>query len=451
MWRFSPIQRPSLAFPFDIDKLCAVKEIGLQHIWAKQAFYPQNLQTESGKPIEIIYRGDWNHQNGPDFLHAAISIAGITLHGAIEIHTKSSDWFAHGHHTDPRYNQTILHVVFDNNKPCHLENGQSLECLSLRNRINIGSIQENEAPTPLPCSPLLSLCTETIKIEQLEIALTKRIHEKTSRVLSLLQTHNGDWWYTGLEMILCAWLGKGNLSAAQLLAQHLHKSFIMRNRNPTTLMAYLFGQAGWLCDNNLLTDDYAIDLRDRYNYLRIKHQFEPCFPLWNNRQLRPSALPQIRLAQLSAWLSACNGDLQSFFSPAVESLEDWITHFTAEADNYWETHYCLGKTSAPHHYQNGKEHAIQVITNGLIPFLFAFGIETHKPKHSALAMELLSQLPPENNRIIREMGDLRIQNSSAKWSQAIIGQHHAYCNIKNCKHCGIGRHLLNLPFMGGSP
>ncbi len=441
-----------------------MKEIGLQNIWAQQAFYPQHLKTDSGKELQIHHRGDWNDQNGPDFLHAQISIDGVLLCGAIEIHTKASDWYAHQHHTDPRYNQTVLHVVFENNKDCHLQNGQALECLQLKHRIDQNKLEEFQSNHPLPCQPLLSLCDEKVKQSQLQIALTKRIHEKTTKVLNVRQHHNGDWWFTALELIFTAWMGKANQSGSQFMLQHFNKPFIMRNRNPLTLTAYLFGQAGWLMsgsgeimalDNDqtpeIALDDYHRDLMDRYAYLQLKHGFVPSNPLWNTKQIRPSAFPQIRMAQFSEWLIRCDADLHVLFEPPNVQLRFWIDHFSSTASDYWSDHFSLGKMSAHHATQNGREHALQVITNGFIPFLFAYGLESHKPQHSSLAMELLAQLPAENNRITKQLDCLGIKNTSTKMSQSLIGQHHQYCSEKKCKDCGIGQHILNLPFMGSSP
>lgn len=428
-----------------------MKEIGLQKIWAHQAFYPLHLKTDSGKNLQILYRGDWNNQNGPDFLHAQIVIDGIMLHGAIEIHSKASDWYAHNHHKDPRYNQTVLHVVFDNNKPCCLENGQPLECLSIKHRINKHEIPDWEQTPSLPCAPLISLCNESAREDQLQRALTKRIHEKTTRILTIHQQHHGDWWYTALELLLTAWMGKGNAAASQQLSQHLHKSFILRNRNPKTLLAYLFGQSNWLQDERYVApDDYTLDLMQRYQFLQTKHGFEPCHLPWNTRQIRPYALPQIRMAQLSEFLFRCDAELLPFFSTTQWPIQAWIDHFTVTPDPYWQTHFFMGQPAAHHNSANGKVHAQQVITNAVVPFLFAFGLETHKPQLCDLAMNLLSQLPAENNHVIKGLSPLEFSNYNAQRSQAILGQHHNYCSVKNCLHCGIGQQLLNLPLMGGS-
>ena len=433
-------------------QLCDVKEIGLQKIWANQAFYPWHLKTDSGKDLIINNRGVWNNQNGPDFLEAEVIIDGIILHGAIEIHSKASDWYAHNHQLDPRFNQTVLHVVFENNRNCRLENGQALECLSLKHRINQFQIQDWEADKGLPCGPLISLCDVSVRREQLHLALTKRINEKTSHILQIHQNHHGDWWYTALEVLITAWMGSGNKVAAKHLTQHLHKSFLMRNRNPKTLIAYLFGQSSWLpLDVTDSADEYTQDLAQRYAYLQLKNRFEPCFPPWNTRQIRPNALPQIRMAQLSDFLSRCDADLHLFFTSEKFSLSQWVQHFTATAEPYWETHFMLGHESARHKTTNGQVHALQVITNALIPFMYTFGLEAHKPQLCEAAMELLMQLPAENNQITRQMAVLEIPNTQANLSQSLIGQHHYYCSQKNCAHCKIGQQILNLPLNTHSP
>ena len=48
---------------------------------------------------------------GPDFLGAEIEIAGSTVLGDVEIHFRSSDWRAHGHHENPSFERVVLHVI----------------------------------------------------------------------------------------------------------------------------------------------------------------------------------------------------------------------------------------------------------------------------------------------------------------------------------------------------
>ncbi|MDO6425158.1 DUF2851 family protein, partial [Saccharophagus degradans] len=48
-----------------------------------------------------------------DFSNALIEINNQKWAGNIEIHVKSSDWYAHKHQEDKNYQNVILHVVYD--------------------------------------------------------------------------------------------------------------------------------------------------------------------------------------------------------------------------------------------------------------------------------------------------------------------------------------------------
>ena len=77
---------------------------------------PGNLTTIVLKPLmeefEIVSYGNRNGASGPDFINAAISMAGLKWYGNIEMHVRSSDWKKHGHHNDEAYDNVILHVVW---------------------------------------------------------------------------------------------------------------------------------------------------------------------------------------------------------------------------------------------------------------------------------------------------------------------------------------------------
>ena len=72
----------------------------------------RTLETTDGNRIDVVFHGHWSHGFGPDFTDSMIETADPGLQtGAVEIHTKSSDWYGHRHHLDPRYNSVVLHVV----------------------------------------------------------------------------------------------------------------------------------------------------------------------------------------------------------------------------------------------------------------------------------------------------------------------------------------------------
>ncbi len=86
------------------------KEIELQYAWNSVA-NNQMFSSDNGSQIEVLYPGQWNVESGPDFLNARLAIDGKNITGDIEIHTYPGDWFAHGHTSDPKYKNVILHVV----------------------------------------------------------------------------------------------------------------------------------------------------------------------------------------------------------------------------------------------------------------------------------------------------------------------------------------------------
>ena len=89
------------------------------------------LQTTTGDYIEIISPGILNHGDGPDFSNAKIRIGDVLWVGPVEIHIKSSDWYAHKHQMDSRYDPVVLHVVLEENQPVHVLN-RRLPCLEIK-------------------------------------------------------------------------------------------------------------------------------------------------------------------------------------------------------------------------------------------------------------------------------------------------------------------------------
>jgi len=84
----------------------------IQKIWLRGEFEKDALRATDGGSIRILSPGKWNLSGeGPDFLGAEIEIAGSTVLGDVEIHFRSSDWHAHGHHENPSFERVILHVI----------------------------------------------------------------------------------------------------------------------------------------------------------------------------------------------------------------------------------------------------------------------------------------------------------------------------------------------------
>lgn len=105
-----------------------LSERHIQAMWFEQKYF-KNLTTSTGEPIEVLSPGIWNAEAGPDFLKAHFKIGTQDLRGDVEIHFVDENWYQHQHHTDERYNNTVLHISLckpDEEKPLLKKNGQQL-------------------------------------------------------------------------------------------------------------------------------------------------------------------------------------------------------------------------------------------------------------------------------------------------------------------------------------
>src|ERR1700712_4383421 len=84
----------------------------LQYIWQLQYFNRNELVTGEGESLSVIYPGNINSNQGPDFLDAKIKVGDTIWAGNIELHIFSSDWVNHKHSNDKNYGNVILHVVW---------------------------------------------------------------------------------------------------------------------------------------------------------------------------------------------------------------------------------------------------------------------------------------------------------------------------------------------------
>ncbi|MDE5810109.1 MAG: DUF2851 family protein, partial [Muribaculaceae bacterium] len=83
----------------------------LQYAWQHRLWKSPMMTTTDGTEVEILDPGWLNTGAGPDFFNAKIRAGSKTWAGNIEIHTKASDWYRHGHQNDQAYDPVILHVV----------------------------------------------------------------------------------------------------------------------------------------------------------------------------------------------------------------------------------------------------------------------------------------------------------------------------------------------------
>ena len=116
-----------------------MKEDFLHFIWKNGFFKHEALMTTTLLPVKILKKGMLNTDAGPDFFNAQIMIDDLLWNGNVEIHKRSSDWYAHGHEKDPAYDNVILHVVWEDDMPVYNSNDSQIATLELSKYISKNS------------------------------------------------------------------------------------------------------------------------------------------------------------------------------------------------------------------------------------------------------------------------------------------------------------------------
>ena len=106
----------------------------LHTAWRNAGLERASLRGRDGHTYRVVYGGKPGGSLGPDFTDAVVERDdGVTCRGDVEIHVRESDWRAHGHHNDRRYNGVVLHVVAAESagRPALKATGASIPLLAL--------------------------------------------------------------------------------------------------------------------------------------------------------------------------------------------------------------------------------------------------------------------------------------------------------------------------------
>jgi len=417
-----------------------MNEAFLQYIWQHRLFYPIDLQTVSGKKIEILDAGKPNRDAGPDFFNAKIKIDDMLWAGNVEIHLRSSDWKRHRHAKD--YENVILHVVKIADEPVLRLSGEEIPQLVLQYSQNAENQYKNWLTNKksIPCVDKLCELPDVFLQSHLNRLLSERLEQKTLAIENLLE-QSKNHWEEAFYVTLSRNFGFGiNAQPFEMLARALPLNYLAKHKdNLFQIEALLFGQAGLLNSEN--PDDYDEKLRKEYHFLQNKFFLQPIDgSMWKMLRVRPGNFPHIRIAQLANLIHRSS----KLFSKIIENphYKSLVLLFDTEVSEYWLTHFRFGQTSPERKHKLGKSTIDNLLINTVVPFLFAYGKAKNEKIFQEKAMSLLEEIPAEKNHIIESWAELNIKAQNAFESQALLQLRKNYCDEKKCLHCAIGYKLL---------
>ena len=412
-----------------------MKEALLHFVWKYQLIRSDKLATTKGEQIEILKQGIYNRNESADFLEAQIKINGIVFVGNIEIHVNSSDWKKHKHHQNKKYNNIILHIVYNDDEPT-----EHIPTLELNGKIPPYILHKYEqlmfTKVPVPCE------FDWKGIDRLELVtlqdqlISERLESKKKKILDSLQLNNNDWLQTKYALLLKYFGGNINQFGFQELAARLdYKILIKHADNLFQLEALLFGTAGFLEDD--INDIYYENLKKEFQYLKNKYNIISLEKMiWNFMRMRPANFPTLKIALLA---SLIHTSPQLFQMQQIEQAK----HFLAEikASEYWNMHYHFEKISPYLIKHIGKSNINALLINYNIPLYYTYQTAFEQQDVLQTCIQFYESLPFEHNHKVSYFNTGKT-NVSALDSQVLIQLYDHYCTKRKCLECRIGYRIL---------
>jgi hypothetical protein len=416
----------------------------LHLLWRTKRLPMHLLQTIDNKDLRILHIGVYNTASGPDFFNGRIELDGLQHSGNIEMHVKSSDWYAHGHQFDEAYNNVILHVVYEHDKLVFIE-GIPIPTLELKQFIDEQhfrrSLELTHSEVPIPCAAQLGDCPPPILWNQVESGLFRRLARKQEVLSELALQVQSDPRKVLFHAIAQAFGMKTNQLPFQELAQRIPFDRLIK-AGKNQVEAIIFGTSGLLGEGS--PDPYQQELASEWHYQSKRLNVHPASAhSWHFKGCRPAGFPTLRLAQFAAFIDRMDWS-DAFWELPSATLKLRIEEaLTAAPSDYWCAHYDFGKArSASQPAAMSLSTARVILINSVVPFLWWLSEFTTLTTYREKAVDLLELLPAEKNVILSKWNERGIQAKSAAESQGLIELKNEFCNRKQCLNCKVGIHIL---------
>ena len=351
----------------------------LQFIWQLRYFNKNGLVTTKGEPLQIIFPGNYNTNQGPDFSEARIKIANTTWAGNIELHIKTSDWDKHGHQDDKNYNTVVLHVVWEDDTNNDQVTGNEIEkplpVLELKDKVSKLLLTRYEdlmnSSTFIPCQKTVHSVPGIIWKAWKERLMAERLILKAKTIENYLLQDNFHWEET------CWWLLARNFGmninadAFEQIARSIPMTILAKHKHQDISAGSFAIWTGRIIKGKIYRRLTRKMLQKEYKFLSRKYNLTPVPCSIFFLRMRPGNFPTIRLAQL-AMLVNQSAHLFSKIKEAasVNEVKKW---FDVTANDYWHYHYLFDENSSFKKKRLGATMIDNLVINTITPILFAYG------------------------------------------------------------------------------
>jgi len=375
----------------------------LHFIWGNKRLTHPELKTSAGDSFQIKYFGSHNVlMAGPDFNHACIRIDGVELHGPIELHVKSSDWYAHKHQGDRNYDNVILHVVYENDLQIE-QAGRKIPTFELKPFIDwqhfekYKSFRDNRHS--IVCGKLLEGSDPILLQNMMDKAYFRKVSQKVDTITQ---------YATSPEEMMYFFLGTAfgsNLNKFPFLELlKVAPAEKLRKLSPDQRFQWLIAESGMLDSERKSSEK------------------------WHFKGNRPGNFPTKRIHQFAHLL--CDDQLVHLaeFGSSKEIIQTFHEIIIHQSKKYSTTLVF-------------REH---ILINAVIPYFFYLAILKQNEKYQDLGLEILEQLKPEKNQITKRWEQVGFKLKNARESQGLLALFRYYCSAKKCVSCEVGNAILKV-------
>ncbi len=413
----------------------------LQYLWNFKIFKNFDFKDTCRNTIEILDFGKWNYDSGPDFLHAAIKLNGLTLHGHIELHLKSSDWIFHRHSGNPEFENIILHAVLVHDVEVEELNDRNVPTLELQEYIDSSLLYKYESLLKenrfIPCEEIFD--PGRIPVGFTDETLLKKLDEKAIEIEMALKISKNNYEAVLFQHLAYAFGLKVNAVHFKQMAESIEFSIIGKiSQNPQQLEALFFGLCGWL---DRPEDEQMKLWRREFDFIKTKYHLPPLrfYPKFS--KLRPPNFPTVRLSQLAS-LYHRNQNLFSRLISASNIQKLYGTFSEVKASEYWNNRFNFGKESTVTGAKYlTREFTDLLLLNAVLPMKYVYTKNLLEDAAESI-IGLYRDLASEKNSVTDGWKSLGVDIADAAQSQAYIYHHKYFCETKKCLNCSIGLQLL---------
>lgn len=424
-----------------------MQEAFLHYVWKYKKFQLTQAKTTDDKNIVLVNAGFHNeHESGPDFFNAKLKIEEQLWAGNVEIHIKASDWYAHGHETNPAYDNVILHVVWENDAEIFRKDNTPIPTLELKSLVkkeilfNYQNLVHSNLSKWINCENDFANFDDFVLNNWLERIYVERLEEKSETITELLEKSNNNW-----EEVLFKLFAKNfglNVNGAAFLemANSVPFTIVQKSaQHPMHLEALFFGQAGMLEDE--IESPYYFQLKKEYQFIKQKFGLNnACIHPVKYFRLRPDNFPTIRLAQLAGLYET----QKQLFSALIQAKTTTEIRklLQGETETFWQTHYTFEKESSQRNKKLSESFIDLLIINTVIPIKFCHSKFQGNTKEENF-LSLIRSIKAESNTTISKFNKIRPKTvTNAMLSQSLIHLKKNYCDKNRCLHCALGLQLL---------